>query len=228
MTKIVLIRHAHSVANHKGILAGRAPGVLLSAKGEEEAHNLAQRLGASAISHIRISPMERCAQTLDPWIACQKRRPSIEIDEDLSEVDYGAWEGKKLALLSKNKLWKIVQNTPSQMYFPEGEGLAAMQARAMHALSRALALKGTGARILVSHGDVIKSIVASTLGMHLDHFQKIVIDPASVTILDFNGNDARILLLNDSRAVVDEIINSGSHWKTLLGGGAGLIKGKNK
>ena len=227
MTKIILIRHAHSVANHNGILAGRALGVALSPEGEEQARNLVKRLGASSIAHIRMSPMQRCSQTRDPWIADQKKRPSIDIDEDLSEVDYGAWTGKKLAVLSKHKLWKIVQNTPSQMYFPQGEGLAAMQARAMHALARALALKGTGPRILVSHGDVIKAIVASTLGAHLDHFQKIVIDPASVTILDFSGNDVRILLLNDSRAVVDEIINSRSHSKALVGGGAGLIKRKN-
>jgi probable phosphoglycerate mutase len=107
------------------------------------------------------------------------------------------------------------------MYFPEGEGLAHMQQRAMKAVHESVNSKRSGAAVLVSHGDVIKAIVASALGMHLDDFQRIVIDPASVTILDFSHGQARLTLMNDSRSVLHDVLSGPKRNKNLLGGGAG-------
>jgi probable phosphomutase (TIGR03848 family) len=232
MTRIVLLRHAHSSANAKAILAGRAPGVDLSDRGRKEAQDVAKRLKEINFSLIRVSPMERCAQTIEPLLAqLSKNReanPIIEVESDLVEVDYGKWTGRKLAILSRDKAWKVVQNTPSAMYFPGGEGLLDVQARAMRALNSAANTPGKGAKLLVSHGDVIKSIVASVLGTHLDHFQKIVIDPASLTVLDFNGVDYRVLTLNSTTAPISAFLNEKVSKKSvtaLLGGGSGR-KGK--
>jgi probable phosphoglycerate mutase len=223
--RLVLIRHAHSEANAAGILSGRLPNVHLSEKGVAQSENLAVRLGNFPVSSLRISPMERCFETISPWINSvvlanyPKFQP--ELDPNLTEVDYGNWSGKKLAMLSKNKLWKIVQESPSRMYFPDGEGIAQMQARAMTSVHEAVSAKGKDSAVIVSHGDVIKSIVASALGMHLDEFQRIVIDPASVSIIDFSTTKPRTLLLNDSRAVVTELLVEPKRSKNLLGGGAG-------
>jgi probable phosphomutase (TIGR03848 family) len=233
MTRIVLLRHAHSSANAKAILAGRAPGVDLSDRGRKEAQDVAKRLKEINFSLIRVSPMERCAQTIEPLLAqLSKNReanPIIEVESDLVEVDYGKWTGRKLAILSRDKAWKVVQNTPSAMYFPGGEGLLDVQARAMRALNSAANTPGRGAKLLVSHGDVIKSIVASVLGTHLDHFQKIVIDPASLTVLDFNGVDYRVLTLNSTTAPISAFLKEEVSKKkgvtALLGGGSGR-KGK--
>lgn len=223
--QIVLIRHAHSVANAKGVLSGRIPGVHLSATGISQSQELVTRLGAITVCELRISPLERCAETINPWWESvgKKSNRGVEIvrDENLVEVDYGKWSGKKLASLSGHKLWKTVQNNPSAMYFPSGEGLAQMQGRAMRAVHSAVASKKRGAALLVSHGDVIKSIVASSLGMHLDGFQRIVIDPASVTIIDFSSSQPRLLLLNDSRANLESFINAPYRKRNLLGGGSG-------
>jgi probable phosphoglycerate mutase len=223
--RLVLIRHAHSEANAAGILSGRLPNVHLSEKGVAQSENLAVRLGDFPLSSLRISPMERCFETISPWINSvvlpnyPKFQP--ELDPNLTEVDYGTWSGKKLAMLSKNKLWKIVQDSPSRMYFPDGEGIAQMQARAMTSVHEAVSAKGKGSAVIVSHGDVIKSIVASALGMHLDEFQRIVIDPASVSIFDFSTTKPRTLLLNDSRSVVTELLIEPKRSRNLLGGGAG-------
>ena len=233
MTRIVLLRHAHSSANAKAILAGRAPGVELSDRGRKESQDVAKRLKEIDFSLIRVSPMERCAQTIEPLLTqiskSGKAKPIIEVEEDLVEVDYGKWTGRKLSILSRDKAWKVVQNTPSAMYFPGGEGLLDVQARAMRALSSAANTPGGGAKLLVSHGDVIKSIVASVLGTHLDHFQKIVIDPASLTVLDFNGVDYRVLTLNSTTAPISAFLKVESSRKkgvsALLGGGSGR-KGK--
>jgi probable phosphomutase (TIGR03848 family) len=233
MTRIVLLRHAHSSANAKAILAGRAPGVDLSDRGRKEAQDVAKRLKEINFSLIRVSPMERCAQTIEPLLAqlskSREAKAIVEVESDLVEVDYGKWTGRKLAILSRDKAWKVVQNTPSAMYFPGGEGLLDVQARAMRALNSAANTPGRGAKLLVSHGDVIKSIVASVLGTHLDHFQKIVIDPASLTVLDFNGVDYRVLTLNSTTAPISaflkEEVSNKKGVTALLGGGSGR-KGK--
>lgn len=57
--------------------------------------------------------------------------------------------------------------------------------------------------------------------MHLDDFQRIVIDPASVTILDYSHGKARLTLLNDVRSHLNEALSGAKHAKNLLGGGAG-------
>ena len=220
-----MIRHAHSEANAKGVLSGRISGVHLSSTGFKQAQELAARLGAIKVAQIRISPLERCVETISPWWESvgNKSNPGVEIIQDhgLIEVDYGKWSGRKLAVLSKNKLWKTVQNNPSGMYFPSGEGLAQMQERAMRVVHDGITTKRKGAIVLVSHGDVIKSIVASALVLHLDSFQRIVIDPASVSVIDFSGDSARVILLNDSRADLESFINAPYRKRNLLGGGAG-------
>jgi probable phosphoglycerate mutase len=107
------------------------------------------------------------------------------------------------------------------MYFPAGEGIAQMQSRAMTSVHEIVSIKKKGAAVIVSHGDVIKSIVASAMGMHLDEFQRIIIDPASVSILDYSGIKPRVILLNDSRAVVTDLLKAAPRAKNLLGGGSG-------
>lgn len=224
--QVVLIRHAHSEANAKALLSGRTAGVHLSTKGDAQAQELITRLGRLKVATLRISPLERCIESISPWWenTGKKFNPAVELirDENLNEVDYGEWSGKKLALLSKKKLWQTVQNSPSAMYFPSGEGLAQMQVRAMKAVHDATATRGKGAAVLVTHGDVIKSIVASALGMHLDGFQRLVIDPASVSVLDFSGSKPRVLLLNDSRANLESFLNAPYRKANLLGGGGGV------
>lgn len=223
MTTVILLRHAHSVANEKGILAGRASGVSLSTKGKEQAELLTSRLGNARFKDIRISPLERCLATLEPWLQSQDTsvRKKILFDPNVSEVDYGDWTGKKLLALSLRKEWRVVQNTPSEMKFPKGEGLLQMQQRAEKALHQSIKKTGTGVSLIVSHGDVIKSLIATALDLHLDKFQKIVIDPASISVLDFNKGSFRLLHLNDLTTNFEYLSQKKRSSKTLVGGGSG-------
>ena len=223
--RVVLIRHAHSQANLAGVLSGRRPNVHLSKDGIEQAIDLARRLGDFKPHEIRISPMERCLETISPWLdkssESKANRPKPIIDHGLTEVDYGDWSGKKLSVLSRNKLWSVVQNTPSQMYFPKGEGILEMQTRALQSIHNSIDRKAKAPLVIVSHGDVIKSIVAASLGMHIDEFQRIIIDPASISIIDFSLAKPRVLLLNDNRAVVTDLLIAKKRSANLLGGGGG-------
>jgi probable phosphoglycerate mutase len=223
--RLVLIRHAHSESNAAGILSGRIPNVHLSAKGVKQSEQLSQRLGSFPVAQMRISPMERCFETVSPWINefVLAANPRFEptIDPMLNEVDYGDWSGKRLATLSLKKEWKTVQESASRMYFPGGEGIAAMQSRAMKSVHEVASLSDSKVAVFVSHGDVIKSIVASALGMHLDEFQRIIIDPASVSVIEYHSVKPRILLVNDTRAVVTDLLKAPKRSKNLLGGGSG-------
>ena len=219
---MILLRHAHSVANEKGVLAGRASGIVLSKKGELQAEDLRKRLGSLKFKEIRVSPLERCLLTLQPWLderGISNRK--IVIDQGLSEVDYGDWTGKRLSSLALKKEWRVVQKTPSKMVIPEGESLLEVQKRARKSLMNAIEMAQGGVVLIVSHGDVIKSIIADSLQLELDKFQKIVIDPASISVLDYNRKSFRLLHLNDSSTQFDYLSKKTRSVKTLVGGGSG-------
>jgi len=199
------------------------PNVHLSKSGQEQAERLAERLGKLTISQVQVSPMDRCTETLAPWLAKYGKNVTLLTEPNLIEVDYGKWSGKKLSTLSRAKLWRKVQGQPSAVTFPEGESLAQMQVRAMKSVHDFFA-SDLELTIMVSHGDVIKAIVASSMGMHLDDFQRIVIDPASITILESNGGAIRLTRLNDSDSTVSELLQSKNKRGHLLGGGKGITK----
>ena len=218
MARIVLLRHAHSVANEKNLLSGRTAGVSLSKTGRMQADALVQRLGATQFDEVAISPLQRCRETIEPWLATSSAKNRIVTDELISEVDYGSWSGKSLASLRRKAQWKVVQDFPSQMVFPDGESLLEMQGRALSGFYRLNAVKGKGPRLLVSHGDVIKSIVAHCLGMHLDQFQRLVIEPASLTIIDTDSGVSRLVRFNDSKGF---LTSEKSTHQAALGGATG-------
>jgi len=230
VARIILLRHAHSVANESGILAGQLPGISLSKKGAEQAQGLIDRIGKSSFDSIRMSPMQRCQETLAPWLESSNSSglKKFILDEKLIEMNYGSWSGKKLSALSKKPLWKLIQDKPSKVEFPDGERMSAMQKRAMASITEACAEKPKGAHLFVSHGDVIKAIVASLLKMKLDDFQSLVIDPASITILEFDGKSARLIAFNDQLTPLAGALTSSRPKKVLLGGGAGLTGRKKR
>jgi probable phosphomutase (TIGR03848 family) len=185
---VLLVRHARSTANVARVLAGRSPGVSLDPLGREQAGELVKRLAELPIRRIVRSPLQRCAETVAPLAAALGLVP--QMDERLSEVDYGGWTGRKLEELGGDPLWKVVQRHPSAAVFPGGEGLAQVQARALAAIrehDRAVAQEhGPGAVWLAcSHGDVIKSVLADAVGSHLDQFQRIMVEPASVSVVAY-------------------------------------------
>jgi probable phosphomutase (TIGR03848 family) len=220
MARIVLLRHAHSVANEKNLLAGRTAGIALSKTGKEQAKDLIARLGNIQFDEVAISPLQRCRETIDPWLDTTGAKSRIVVDDSISEVDYGNWSGKTLASLRRKAQWKVVQDFPSQMTFPEGESLLEMQGRALSGFYRLNAVKGKGPRLLVSHGDVIKSIVAHCLGMHLDQFQRLVIEPASLTIIDTDSGTSRLVRFNDAKGFLS---SEKSTNQSALGGSTGNL-----
>jgi len=230
VARIILLRHAHSIANESGILAGQLPGISLSKKGSQQAIDLVERIGKVSFDSIRMSPMQRCQETLAPWLESSNSNElkKLILDEKLIEMNYGSWSGKKLNSLSKQPLWKMIQERPSKVEFPQGERMAAMQKRSVASIDEAVAEKPKGTHLFVSHGDVIKAMVASLLKMKLDNFQSLVIDPASITMLEYDGDSARLILFNDHLTRLEGSLSSARPKKMLLGGGAGAVGRKKR
>ncbi|MFF0145753.1 putative phosphomutase (TIGR03848 family) [Amycolatopsis sulphurea] len=201
MSTVILLRHGKSTANGSGVLAGRTPKVGLDDTGRAQAAALPARLAGVPVAELVVSPMLRCKQTVGP-LAGQLGLAKV-VEAGLSEVDYGEWTGRELKTLAKEPLWRVVQAHPSAAVFPGGEGLAAMQARAVAAIRAhdARITAGHGAHavwVACSHGDVIKAILADALGQHLDAFQRIVVDPASVSVVRYTETRPFVLRMNDN------------------------------
>jgi probable phosphomutase (TIGR03848 family) len=200
---VILLRHGRSVSNTAHTLAGRSAGVELDAKGVSQADALVERLAGLPIAALVRSPLLRCRLTLEPLAAALGLEPLI--DERLSEVDYGQWTGRNLGDLVKEPLWTVVQQQPSAAVFPDGEGLAQVQARAVAAVrdhDRRLAEEhGTDVLwVACTHGDVIKSVVADALGAHLDSFQRITADPASMSVIRYTPARPFVVHVNHTGA----------------------------
>lgn len=196
---VLLLRHGRSTANTAGVLAGRSAGVDLDDTGRDQAAGLAERIGALPLTAIVHSPLLRCESTVAPLAAALNLAPIV--DDRLTEVDYGAWTGRTLSDLVNEPLWSVVQAQPSAAVFPDGEGLAQVQARAVAAVrdhDRRLADEH-GADVLwlaCTHGDVIKSVVADAVGTHLDSFQRINVDPASLSVIRYTRLRPLVLHVN--------------------------------
>jgi probable phosphomutase (TIGR03848 family) len=200
VTTVFLIRHGENDFVKKGRLAGWLPGVHLNARGQAQAEALAKSLQTVKFKAIYASPLERAVETAQP-LARAKGLPVIE-RAGLSDVDVGRWQGQSLRLLRRRKLWHTVQHAPSLVRFPEGESFTQAQARALAELESILhEHKGRGAIIACfSHADIIRLIIAQYLGLPLDLFQRLTIQPASISLLFVDGGSARILKVNDTRA----------------------------
>jgi len=226
MTTLLLIRHGRSTANTAGILAGRTPGVELDERGTAQAAALAARLSEVRLDAIVASPLERTRQTAE-HLAAGRPDTLFELDERFTECDYGTWSGRTLTSLSQEPLWRTVQAHPAAAAFPDGESLAALSARAVAAVRSWNAKLGENAvYAVVSHGDVIKAIAADALGMHLDLFQRINIDPCSLTVVRYHGTRPAVLRLNELGGDVAGLVppaepEAGASGDAPVGGGAG-------
>ncbi|MEA5361134.1 histidine phosphatase family protein [Amycolatopsis sp., V23-08] len=209
MSTVILVRHGKSTANGSGVLAGRSPKVNLDDTGRAQAEKLVERLDGVPLAGVVVSPMLRCKQTVAPLLAARGIEKVVE--PGLSEVDYGDWTGKELKHLAKEPLWRVVQAHASAAVFPGGEGLAQMQARSVAAVRahdrRIAAEHGDHAVwLLCSHGDVIKSIIADALGQHLDAFQRIVVDPSSISVVRYTETRPFVLRVNDHSADLSGVV----------------------
>lgn len=194
MAIFLLVRHGENDWVGKK-LAGRLPGIHLNQHGVEQAKKTAETLTKMPIKAIYSSPLERAMETADPL--SEMINLPINVMPGLQEIDFGSWQGYSIKQLSKRKLWKIVQNTPSEMTFPEGESFIQAQSRLVDAITTIN--KNHDENDLVacfSHSDSIRLLVAYFLNMNLNDFQRISITTASVSVIHLHSKFTHLPFIN--------------------------------
>jgi probable phosphomutase (TIGR03848 family) len=236
MTLVLVVRHGLTASTGKA-LTGWMPGISLDDRGRDQAAALGARLAGVRLDAIITSPLERCQQTAALIAAARADgAAALHVDERLGECHYGDWTGQPLRRLAADPLWKVVQAHPSAVRFPgkDGESMLEMQQRAVGAILDWNAELGREACYLVcSHGDVIKAILADSLGMHLDMSQRIQVDPCSMSVIRFTPLRPFVLRMNDTGGDAGALLQRGekhgSHGRgkesdAQVGGGAGAEK----
>ena len=208
MTLVLVARHGLTAATGSA-LSGRTPGIPLDDRGRAQADALAERLAPVKLDAIISSPLERCAQTAAAIAGRQPGAFDVTVDDRLIEVGYGDWTGQPLRKLAREPLWRVVQTHPSAVTFPGpgGETLPDIQRRAVTAIRDWNAkLGGEAVYLICSHADVIKAILADSLGLHLDLYQRIQIDPCSLSVIRYTPLRPFVERMNDTGGSVTSLI----------------------
>jgi probable phosphomutase (TIGR03848 family) len=207
VTTFLLVRHALCDPVGKAI-AGRAPGVPLNGAGRRQATQLAAWLASLPIGAVYSSPLERAVQTAEP-VAARLALP-VCISPGLIEVDFGDWTGRTLEDLAEEPGWHEFNTRRSAVRIPNGETMTEVTTRAVGVLEEIHQKEGSGSRLvaLVSHGDVLRSLVSHVLGMPADLLQRLEIEPASVSVVTLEYGTPRLLLLNATGGWPQEVTSA--------------------
>lgn len=211
MPTFLIIRHGENDLMKQGRLACRLPDVHLNETGRAQAQATARAIAqasaqaaAQAQAHkqadaplwkLYSSPMERAVETAEP--IAQALGLEIVIRLGLIETNCGDWAGKTVKSLQRRKIWRTIQSNPSQFRFPGGETFVECQQRIVGEIEFLRAQHGSKDLVIcVSHADPIKLLVAHYLGLPFDNFQRLSVDPASITALHLGESGSRLLALN--------------------------------
>jgi probable phosphoglycerate mutase len=195
VTTLFLIRHGLTAQTGK-TLYGRAKGIGLDDRGRAQAEALIERFEGVRVSAIYTSPLERCVQTVEPLAAA--RRIALQRRAALIEMEAGTWTGRPLAQMRRTKAWRVLLDTPSAFRFPDGESFPEAQARAIDELTRIAERHPRGNVVVATHGDIARMLVAHYAGVHLDRFQRTIVDTAGVSVVHLDGGRPHVLLVNDT------------------------------
>ena len=193
MTTFLLVRHGAHDWLGRGV-AGRLGGVSLNAQGWAQAEALVARLQDRDIHAICSSPQPRTRETVAALAG--HRRLKVEVAPAFDEIDFGQWTGRDFASLDGDPEWAAWNQRRSAARPPGGETIGEAQRRAVQGIE-ALRVRHPDRTVLVtSHGDVIKAILATALGMSLDLLERFEIAPASLSALEAGEGWVQVKLVN--------------------------------
>jgi probable phosphomutase (TIGR03848 family) len=195
MTTLFLIRHGLTAVTGSR-LYGRTPGIELDERGRRQGAALVERFEGVRLTAVYSSPLERCIGTVEPLATA--RRLELRISDALVEMDTGGWTGRTIPSVRRTKLWNTVQRNPSRFRFPSGESFVDAEARVLDEIERIRSRHPRGRVAIGTHGDLVRMLVSHYAGAHLDEFQRVTADPASVSVVHLGDGVPRILLVNDT------------------------------
>lgn len=189
-----LVRHApHDDVGRR--LSGRAPGLPLSKKGEGLAARLGERFRGRGLTSVQASPIERTMVTARAIAA--PANLAVEPIAALIEIDFGEWTGASFDDLAADPRWQAWNEHRAEGCCPGGERMADAQRRMTDHLFETAARYPSAKIAMVTHCDIIRAAVAHVLGLSLDAVHRFEVAPASITVIEIEGNDARLVQLNE-------------------------------
>jgi len=197
MTRLILVRHGETEWNRVERFRGRMD-IELNERGRLQAQAVASRLSTWRIEAIYSSPLKRALQTAQPLArACGRETRHLE---GIADIDYGAWAGHspEEVAAQHSDLYQTWLEAPHLVQFPEGEGLEQVRSRAWMAVGQVCAAHGEETVVLVSHMVVNRALICAVLGLDNSSLWKIGQDNAAISIVDAQGDEYRLVLLNDT------------------------------
>lgn len=194
MTVFHLLRHGEHVLRGR-VLAGRTPGVGLSARGRAEIAAVADRLAGEKIEALYSSPLQRTRETAE--ILSQRLDLPVQYREDVLELDFGEWTGLTFDAVRADERWRLWSTCRSIATVPGGESMRQVQERAVRALCEMRLAHPDDRVLIVSHGDVIRAALLFALGMPLDFFSRLEIGLASLSTIQIDDFGIRVVAVNE-------------------------------
>lgn len=194
MTRVLLVRHGEADVTGR-VLVGRAAGVHLNARGVEQARRVARRLDGVRVAALWSSPLERTCETAAPlaW----RQSLDVTIVESLLELDFGDWQGRSIEELEPDPDWQAYNEFRSLHRTPNGESLIEVQVRMARTLEAIGDCHPDATVVAVSHGDPIRALLAHALGIPLDLFGRLTVQPGSISAIDLGPGGPQVRCLND-------------------------------
>jgi broad specificity phosphatase PhoE len=190
-----LVRHGEHALRSRGVLAGRTPGVGLTATGRAEIAAVAERLAGERIDALYASPLQRTKESAD--ILAGRLALPVQYRDDIIELDFGEWTGLTFDEVRRDARWEAWRTCRSMAVVPGGEGMRQVQERSVGALAELQRTHGDGAVVIVSHGDVIRAAILFALGMPLDLYARIEISLGSISTIEFGDFGFCVRQLNE-------------------------------
>jgi probable phosphoglycerate mutase len=189
-----LLRHGeHGLLGR--VLAGRMPGVGMTERGRAEIASQAERLAGEKIAAIYASPLQRTRESAE--IVAVRLGLPIEFRDDLIELDFGEWTGATFDSIRADPRWQAWSTQRSLAAIPGGESMRAVQQRVVAALLELNERHLHETVVLVSHGDVIRSVLLFALGMPLDFYNRIEVGQGSISTINISASGIRVPTLGE-------------------------------
>ncbi len=212
MAKIIIIRHAESIANTLGIYQGQTYDTGLSDLGKKQAQALAKRLAKEKINRILASPLKRSLETA--YEVASVVGVSVKIERKLIETNHGKWEGKDKRWIQANypnilTTWK---ERPLEAFFPGGEKFIQTVDRVGKFLARS---HWQGNTLVMTHDNIVRIIVCLAQDLDINKMWEFDLEPSAINtfkIEDINGTKKiKIVKLNETSHLKNLRANLSSH-----------------
>jgi broad specificity phosphatase PhoE len=195
MTRLLVIRHGETDWNSGGVIMGWTPGIHLNSEGRTRVEALSKTLSQHEIAAVYSSPLERAVETAH--IIAEAHAVPVGAEKALIEIDTKRWEGRRRADIYKNDpLWTEYHTNPATASIPGIETIHDVQKRAVECIERLRRDHSEQTFAVVTHGEVVRTVLAYYLGLDLNRIFRIIVDTPSVSVVEFHGDRPIVIRVN--------------------------------